>query len=414
MKSIVAFLIVAYLFTFAKVGAQTNNAYFQPGKYRSEMRDTAVMCLNKAEEILDNSPQEAYDLANKARSIAISLNEKEAEATANRIAGIANVSLDKAKEAELLLTDALTSYRKNNNEKYIADIYYYLGKAYFSMAEYESSVEFYQHAIKVYQKLNSIQDIAYAFQNLGLIHQNLDNFEKAVDYYNRAMDINLELDNQEQIAALLQNIGTIESMKNNPGKARDLYLQSLEIFHTINDTQGIATTYSNIGLLKLKNQELKEANAFFDTAYAYFSQINLRLGQVWTLFNLGVCEYYKENYDKAEQYYFQSLNLSKEIDNKEGKLSNYEALSNLYQKTKKFEVALDYYKDYIAVGDSIHSTETQQKIAEFEAMNNYEASQRLLAKVDNELKRKKTQNKALYGVFSVVLLASVVVFFAYR
>lgn len=414
MRRILFLAGVVYFLFFININLLAENKPVNAGIYKAGQKDSLTSFLVKSRSELESNTDRALYFAQKAEHLARSLDEEDKLATALFYAGVANTFLENYTNAKDQLLNSLVLFEELKDTSYFYTCHYYLGNAFSNLSDYHAALESYFKALDYYSSTDSLKNLADVYQNIGIVYSELEDQDKAKRFYEKAITINQELKDFGAVAALYHNIGTVESKKGNDSMALVYYNNSLKTFEDINDIQGIGSTFSNIGELELRKGRVDDAKLYFDSAYVCFNEIDLKVGKVWTLFNLGVCAFYKESFKEAERLYTDCLNLSSEIQNSEGKLSSYEALYNLFEKQQDYAKALNYYKEFIALGDSIHFGETQERIAKLETKISLDSSKKEIIRINNELKRKKTQNKAFLGIFAIVLLTSVIVFYAYR
>ena len=380
----------------------------------AEDRDSLALYLLKAGQDSDSTKAEALQYAEKAIRLANSIKDKEKQAHAYLLAGMRSLDNEQVDKAKEFLLKAEKLAVKHNNPQMLGDIQFHLAKTYFDLSNYRESIEKYFIALEFFQSINNQQSIANTYQNIGLVYHNLDDLAKAEQYYQKALDINLALKNDLKTAGLYQNVGTLRYREYDYEKASDYFHNSIIIFHNLGDDQGIATSYSNLGLIKMNEGFFDEAMDYYKKALRHFNKIDLQIGQKWMLFNIAECHSHLKQYRKAEDLYNHSLEIAIRINNSEGALINYKALSDLKLTTRNFEDALYYFMDYIGISDSIHSRETQEHIAQMESNMQLRSKEKELALKELELKKRKVQNNALLSIFAILLLASIFITLAYR
>ncbi|MBW8060807.1 MAG: tetratricopeptide repeat protein, partial [Solirubrobacterales bacterium] len=131
-----------------------------------------------------------------------------------------------------------------------------------------------------------------------------------MEYYLQSLEIRKEINvehpeesgNKQGIAISLNNIGRIYYNQGNPDKSLEYYLQSLEIRKEINDKQGIASSLNNIGVI-------------------YYNQGNP--DKVYPVERDSL-------FNKALEYYLQSLEIRKEINDKQGIAMSLNNIGSIY------------------------------------------------------------------------------------
>jgi serine phosphatase RsbU (regulator of sigma subunit)/Tfp pilus assembly protein PilF len=212
-----------------------------------------------------------------------------------------------------------------------------IGIIYDDRGEVKKALEFYFKCIEIDNELKNKQGVASSYNNIGLAYKNQGRIEEGLNYYTKALKIQEEIGYKKGMAQSYNNIGVIHDEQGNLDIAFDYYLKSLEIKKQIGDKKGIALCYNNIGVFKNDKGHDSEALKYHFKSLELREEIGDNFGIATSLSNIGVIYYFQENYDLALEYYFKSLKIEKEIDDKYGILSSYKNIANVYLKLDKIE-----------------------------------------------------------------------------
>ena len=343
------------------------------------------------------------------------------------------------------------------------------------LGEPQKALEYYQKELKINLEEKDKETIADSYNNIGVMYDNKGDIPKTLDYYFKSLTMHTEIGNKQGMALLLNNIGSVFKTQKDYPKALENYNKSLKLKEEIGDKKGIAISYNNIGFIyKTQALELKEKHAegwdsLLKKAVSYYQKsLKMReeLGDKRAianiLNNIGVIYDDADDLDKALQYYSKALKLRQEISNKQGICSSLNAVGGIYRKQGHYSIAeqntlqslalareigypkeisdaaetlfqiyrdqnngmkaLEYYRLYDEMKDSLNNTETQKagvkKQLEFEFTQKEAFTKAEQEKKDvlaAEEKRRQTiiRNAFIVGfllVFALVLL----VFRSYR
>ncbi|MBC7694252.1 MAG: tetratricopeptide repeat protein [Burkholderiales bacterium] len=352
-----------------------------------------------------------------------------------------------------------------NNAAYLAN---HLGDS-------NKAMGYYFRELKINLKENDKEEIANSYNNIGFMYSNQGDIPKALDYYFKSLTIHTEIADKQGMALTLNNIGTIYKSQKEYQKALDQYHKSLKLKEEIGDKKGIAVSYNNIGLiykiqaLELKKKKmqgweviLKKAVDHYEKSLKIREDLGDKKAIASVLNNIGVIYDDAENVNKALEYYEKALKLREEISDKQGICSSLNAIGGIYRKQKRYSLAeksvlqslvlareigypqdisnaaetlydiykeqnngmkaLEFYKLFDLMKDSINNTETQK--AGVKKQLGYEFNQKEInAKAEQEKKdviaseEKRRQslirNSFIMGFLLVLVLAGVV-FKSYR
>lgn len=279
------------------------------------------------------------------------------------------------------------------NEKSTANIYNNLGVVYKDKGDIVTAMDYYNKSLEISETLKDSSQIASIYSNIGLIYKIQGDFEKALKYYNKSLKLLRKIEDNRRISYLLQNLGGIydglarESYKNKQFKKADsLYNESLIYYQgslatkiKIGDQNGIASSYINIGIVFLEKSKFKNSSKKENLDKAFNNlQLSLDISQrnenkfgIASAMN-SLAEVMKEyrEYDKALDYAIQSYNLAEELGNVESKKGASDILHQLYTIKGNDKLAFKYYKEHIAMRDSLAKEEDmrlmQQKYYQYE------------------------------------------------
>ena len=387
--------------------------------------DSMHILLKMAEYCQADSPVLTFEYAKQAKLIANRLDDQSAKAYCEKKMGDAKLDLNDYYESVQHLKNALEFYKTTSDDERLGDLYYSLGLNNYYLGNYAESLSNYLKAISFYQdkkdknksgekKKENLKNLANVYQNIGLLHHAMGNYNLALKYYQQSLEINRELEEKINIAGLVQNIGIISFKEKNYTKALKLYNESLQMYRELGDKEGIGSSLSNIGLINQNLKKYKEALLNYKKSYDVFKDINYKLGIVWALHNIGTSYADLKEYDQAFDFYHRSLDMADKMGHMESILANYEALSNLLTEIGDYKNALYYYKIFKTKNDSIHSAETQEKIAQLESVYQLEQNEAELVKTNAEIARQKTQKQGLILGLTLVLIAAIITYVAYR
>src|ERR1035437_1787691 len=122
---------------------------------------------------------------------------------------------------------------------------------------------------------------------------------------------------------------------------------------------------------------------------------------------------------EAEKYILDALKLDKEIGTQDGERVDENNLSDLYEKTNRYQLALEHYKKAMALKDTLFSAEKSKEITRKEMNYEFEKKE---AKVKAEAEKqqavaeaeRKKQQVILYSVIGGLLIVLLFAGFIFR
>lgn len=256
---------------------------------------------------------------------------------------------------------------KLDNEKYLFDGYLQKGNKLRILGNYPEALDDFLKSADVAKKSNDITQEGSAYDAIADVYSLTDDYEKSMLYHRMAIANFARSLDSGTLASAIFNTG--EAFRNfNAYDSALIYFQRAEkIFEKINSPLGKAYAQGNMGMVynslgknNLAERNLASAILYFQTSrnYAPVCEYDLSLADIYLR---------KGNATAALNYAKKSLEIAQQGKLKEQIKSADQKLSDLYDSTHEPELALKYYKDYIAVKDSIINLDAQKKMQNAQA-----------------------------------------------
>ena len=252
-------------------------------------------------------------------------------------------------------------------------------------------------------------DRAYILRKIGTIHHYNANLNEALVYYQRSLEIYKELDNKEGIAQSLINIGVICENWEDYAEALVYYQRSLEINKELDNKNGIAKSLNSIGNIYYCWGDYAEALEYDQRSLEINKELDNKFDIALSLNNIGYI--YNKTNDQmlAKNYLERSIKIAEELESTPLLCYNYEELSETYYGLDMYKKALEYYKLYSAIKDSIFREEQRTAFTNFKvraAVEIKEKENEILIKNNTiqELQIKKRNMFILIFIISIILI----------
>jgi len=362
--------------------------------------------------------EKALEFYTKALNISISLIDKFNTASYYSSIGTTYLELNNYKKSLEYYLKSLEISKELDEEEAIASLYRSIGNVYSEITSYEAALNYYLDALEIYKKLNNQPGLSAMYNNIGIIYQNFKENDKALVYFQKSLDIEINLDNEAGQSTAYNNIGTVHDDLGNKSKALEYYNKSLEIDKKFNSEEGISTALNNIGLIHIDIGDYKKAYSFLNQSLEINKKRKDNFSIANNYNNLAKLSIRQKKYTEAKNYLSTSIAISQQIDAKELLIEAYDFLYIIYSEENNFQKALEYFKLYAEMNDSIFSKEANNRIAEMSIKyetENIESENELLRK-NNEihlLQLKRQKNLQRYWIaFTILILALTILGFS--
>jgi signal transduction histidine kinase len=248
--------------------------------------------------------------------------------------------------------------------------------------------KYYLEALKVAEKNNLRYYIAVELNNLGLIKLNAGDDAAALIDFERGLAI-ASVDKHLRLAGHIQNnIGLILLSQKKLEEGLRHYQETIRYARQINHPKELAVSYINLGSALFQNDRIDEAEKYYDSAMAVLDSNNMdyeltkaMLGKTQMLLDKGL-------FNEALSMAKQTRELSVTTNNLEDKAGSHMLLYRIYDKMKLADLALQEYKTYRDLNDSLNDLRNDATLKELQVQYGVE-------KKENELEQEKNKSKIL-------------------
>ncbi len=258
------------------------------------------------------------------------------------------------------------------------------GSAYNNLSNYPLAQQNNFEALKINEQLNNKKEILDAHLSIAVIFQTQGDTDKALEHYNKALLYAEELGALGSKALTLSNIGSVYDGLKDHEQARYYYGQALEIYVKYEDTKQEAMTVYNIGGIYMAENNYAEALASFNQALAA-SQAYGDQFQEAAIIGLIGATYHQMGLQEDSAMLSQYFNNDKITAMESGLMYTDSAIAILvdlgelknrafYLNQKSiiestlghFDIALESYKKYAEINDSLFNIERDKKLIQAE------------------------------------------------
>ena len=269
-----------------------------------------------------------------------------------------------------------------------------------------TALDYYQKNYDYYNRVNDSINIAISAEFMGNINMFLGNNLIAQEYLLKCANIYAAIGTPKQKAGINKLLASFYLNIDQTDKAEEKYLEALQAFTIINDSAGMASCNANLGLLYSDLGEFEKAeehlmrqkalNAVYPTLremgfhHDFLGVLRKRQGRLQEAYEefykaLKIREGLSSTYNLCEsklsvggilielgRYQEAIAQLEDVLEFEEHNSVNqqsraHEMLSEAFEKQNNYKKALEHFKAYKAVSDSIYNEESIQIIAEKDA-----------------------------------------------
>ncbi|OED36589.1 hypothetical protein AB832_05605 [Flavobacteriaceae bacterium (ex Bugula neritina AB1)] len=282
----------------------------------------------------------------------------------------------------------------------------------------KESIEYAIRAANKAHELKKDKEIAYAYYYMAMNYGVIADYKSSEEYYNKALKY-AELSNERNLVAGIYNgLGIVYSKG-----FRDLkgsltyYLKSSEEFCKIDKKRGYILPIINIGRTYISMKEYDKAYPYLLEYEEYLSPENDKLGDCILQYLKGIYYANKENLVLAKEYFRNALKIANENNFLEELFSIYKARSEMYECIGDIENAYLDIKAYKKYQNEFLDKEQLRQIHMAKVSFNVDEYERELeiAKKEKDYQTSIASNNKVIVTISIVCLLFLLgtVFFFY-
>lgn len=280
-------------------------------------------------------------------------------------------------------------------------------------------------ALKIYQECLSISNennfeslIPHLYNNIGLVYKQIEDFEDAKNNFEEAYKLFLKNNDEANSVYPLYNIALIQSIVGNDQDAIDGYL-NLTAYHLKTENwTSLASVYNSISEIYLKNED-------YDRAREYLEMALNAIEDKSDSFNTGPSSFYEasiytnaaELYFKegetelAKKYAYKGIKLSKANSYKLNIFKSAKILAEIYDKAKRVDSSLVYYKTYIDFNDQYQDEYDVKQLTKLKMQNEFDEilKQNEIERIYKEAEYKNRELRYIAVAGFAVLLAVILI-----
>ncbi|NAS10522.1 tetratricopeptide repeat protein [Poritiphilus flavus] len=309
---------------------------------------------DEALELIDTNIEIYRTKAQDSLGLAISYDLK---GMVNTFKGNHTIALTETLEALRIIEELDNDIRK-------ADIFNHLAATEFFSGNYENSLEYLFEALPIYEDNNDLYYASQALNDIGNTYFYLENYPQAVVYLNRSLVLSKKVGARELEATALTNLGKTHSKMESHQEALEYLNEGLTIAENVNNPNKVAEALDAIGQV-------------------YNSMGKPRL---------------------AIPPLNRAIQISDSLGIKQGSRLGHFKRSASYEILGEFKLALDEYKNFKSVSDSIFDNTKSQQIEELKTIYQTEKKEQQIALQEKEIT--VLEQKAEISTLQKILLGS--------
>jgi tetratricopeptide (TPR) repeat protein len=325
--------------------------------------------------------------------------------------------LDKSDTALTTFRSSLAIAEKLRNPSLIAKCRNGLANYYLRKEVYQTAMIHLTEALKAAEKAGDKHATGLIYNGLGMVNISLNKPALAIGYFQKAVRLCRETGDLTNEAGISLNIANCYAESGEYYLALGFYSENLRVLQRIKDSSQIILAYINLGMVNRQLGKHVESFSFLDLAINSLNKFPNQSLLCTALLEKGNTSLAAGKPEEAGSFFQQSLDISSGTLARSNRMEAYTGLSTLAESEGNFRQALEYFRLYSKVKDSIMNDETRRSISEIQMKNDIQKKEyeNRLITGKYDLQRKRSLNIGiLSGSFSMILLLTAILIWLSR
>lgn len=290
------------------------------------------------------------------------------------------------KKADSIFSKNVAIYRTFLGDSIdVAKSYDMLSRVYDHQGFYQRALLSSMKALKIYEDIGDEIGEADALLQLAIVEERLMHFQNSIDYGLQALEIFKANNDMYFQAVSANNIGSNYFYLKEYDKSEEYSLEAIEISKEMNAFDIEGSSLDNLGRIYLEKKEYKKAASYSEQGLAIYEKTGITNMIVESLNSLGTIYTKMGDSNKALQFLNRAITLANKMEAKSNLAGAYEFRSQTYEVLNKDDLALQDYKLFHELKESLYDKAKSQQIEELRAIYETEKKEQQIVLQENEI-----------------------------
>lgn len=416
MRKVVKLISGAIFFTSILVFGQDRKLDSLKKVLTRPMADTAridaLLTIHNRLKLSDFRQAAAY--ADSAYTLALSTESPRSRARAGQFYGTALSLTSRFEEAKEVLTFTIDNARSIGNKGIEAYAYLTLGNIEYDLSNYAEALPHYQRSKELYLEVNNYAGASGPLIWMGIINQNaLRNYPRAVEIYKEAAIMAEKGNSTLNKGYILNNLGNLYYQQDELDSAIAYIEESNKIKRQFSDKRGLANGLELLANCYVDKKEYSASLGLYEETLSLRKDLGDSIGLSNSYINIGRVYGLNKDYRRAFDAINKGRNIALRIGHRENLPQSFEFESDLLERSRDFEAALDSYKSFKQISDSLFNMDSQKVQEELLIKYDTEKKEQQIALQSAEIEGQEARlqrNQALIiGLIIVAMLLVIII-----
>jgi tetratricopeptide (TPR) repeat protein/anti-sigma regulatory factor (Ser/Thr protein kinase) len=251
--------------------------------------------------------------------------------------------------------------------------------------------------------------IASCLYSIGVLYRDMGDNLKARTMLERALEYQRRSGQKDKMANCLVTIGNTWNSEGDQARALDMYQQAAALYREMDNAYGQGMVEENIGNILDKTDRAK-ALRHFNRALEHYERGGNTMDKAYILRRMGRSETALGRFAEAQAHLAESMAIATELGVQDLVLKLWVSLAELAVAKGDSDTALEHYRSYMSMKDSIQSAAANRELMRLRAEFETEQAEKenALLKTENELRRLNEERLQARWTAAAVLAGALV------
>jgi diguanylate cyclase (GGDEF)-like protein len=261
-------------------------------------------------------------------------------------------------------------------DKYlIGSIQSLLGRIYWHVDDFPTSMDYYLHALKLVQNEHHPDLEISLINGLGMVQYGLENYTESLGYFKTCLekagkeDLTGQADADNNIAYVLHLLGRDQ-------EALEYGLAALALFNQMGAYVGKLHTLHSLGAIHFALGNYDQAMTLLSDGLQLARQNHSQLLELTYILEISRIHQVYGNLDQAEEEILQALHTAEKINSLSNISLTHERLVEIYKEKQDYKSALDHLEAFHATSKKIFNDKSDRRVRNLEILHQVELTRK--------------------------------------
>jgi len=281
--------------------------------------------------------------------------------------GFKSVIIGNMEEGFESLQNALSFFKKTEDEDGKAFVNVTMGNYYWGKGDYNTAMDLVFESLRNIEKLINPTYKGWVLFFVANFYNDLKNNELSIEYFNKAAEQFRLINYPVGLARTLNGVTNVYRRIKDYEKALEHAYAALDLHSKVGSIMGIARSYNDIGSINADKGDFDKAIEFLDKSLAIRKKTHNKQATITTLTELGEAYSQVKRYEQAADYLSEAKSLAKEIDAKAKLVRINLSISHVFKSSGDFLKALEFHEEAFSLKSEILESDAENKVKNVEA-----------------------------------------------